>query len=110
VRASAKSTLFVGVGKRAPVVKNPQFCMSGGLLADWRPPLPPKKPELPPPLPPRKIAQTLAGVADFENQAVDPGAMFLAAKEKAEREGVWTLTDEDIRGLSLEQIKALRGY
>jgi hypothetical protein len=41
---------------------------------------------------------------------VDPEAMFLAAKEKAKREGVWTLTDEDIRGLSLEQIQALRGY
>jgi hypothetical protein len=36
--------------------------------------------------------------------------LFSAAKEKAERDGVWTLTEEDIRGLSLEQIKALRGY
>jgi hypothetical protein len=36
--------------------------------------------------------------------------MFLAAKEKAEREGVWMLTAEDIRGLSLDQIRELRGY
>jgi len=110
VRASAKSTLFAGVRKRAPVIKNPQFCKSGGLLADWRPPLPPRRPMLPPPLPPRKLEQTLAGVADSRKDAVAPDAVFLAAKEKAGREGVWTLTAEDIRGLSLGQIKALRGY
>ena len=108
VRASAKSTLFAGVSKRAPVIKNPQFCMSGQLLADWRPPLPPRRPVLPPPLPPRNPGQRLAGVAD--SRAVAPGAVFLAAKDKAKREGVWTLTAEDIRGLSLDQIKELRGY
>ena len=48
VRASGKSTLFAGVGKRAPKIKNPRFCTSGGLLADWRPPLPPKRPTPPP--------------------------------------------------------------
>lgn len=95
VRASGKSILFAGVGERAPIVKNPQFCMQGGLLADWRPPLPLRKPILPPPPP--------AG-------AVASEAAFVAAKEKAKREGVWTLTAEDIRGLSLEQISELRGY
>jgi len=34
----------------------------------------------------------------------------LAAKDKAKREGVWMLTEEDIRGLSLRQISELRGY
>ena len=32
------------------------------------------------------------------------------AQEKAEREGVHSLTSEDIEGLSDEQIKQLRGY
>jgi hypothetical protein len=52
----------------------------------------------------------LTGVADFRTYAVEPEAMFLAAKEKARREGVWTLTAEDISGLSPDQIKELRGY
>jgi hypothetical protein len=34
----------------------------------------------------------------------------MAAKEKAKREGVHALTSEDVRGLSQEQIKELRGY
>jgi hypothetical protein len=110
VRASAKSTLFAGVSARAPVIENPQFCASGGLLADWRPPLPPKKPAPPPPLPPRNPGPAVASVADTPKQVGAPDAVFLAAKEKAERQGVWTLTAEDIRGLSLEQIRELRGY
>jgi len=110
VRASGKSTLFAGVGARAPVIENPQFCASGPLLVDWRPPLPPRRPTLPPPLPPRNPEPALTGVADIGKQAVAPDAVFLAAKEKAKRQGVWTLTAEDIRGLSLEQIRELRGY
>jgi hypothetical protein len=114
VRASAKSTLFAGVSARAPAIRNPQFCNSGQLLAAWRPPLPPKRPA-PPPLPSRKPEPVLIGVADTRNDPVAPDAMlptakFLAAKVKAKREGVWTLTDEDIRGLSPEQITELRGY
>ena len=35
---------------------------------------------------------------------------FMAAKAKAAREGVHALSAEDIRGLSLEEIKQLRGY
>jgi hypothetical protein len=81
------------------------------------PPLPPRKPELahikspatdaesPPPLPPRK---TSAG--DSREHAVEPEGKFMAAKEKAKREGVHSLTSEDVRGLSQEQIKELRGY
>jgi hypothetical protein len=34
----------------------------------------------------------------------------MAAKEKAERKGVHALTSEDVRGLSQEQLKELRGY
>ena len=110
VRASGKSILFAGVSAKAPAIKNPQFCASGQLLAAWRPPLPPKRPDPPPPLPARKPELTLAGVTDSPTFAVAPAAVFLAAKAKAEREGVWTLTAEDIRDLSLEQITELRGY
>ena len=35
---------------------------------------------------------------------------FQAAQAKARRDGVETLTQKDIEGLSLEQIKQLRGY
>ena len=108
VRASAKSTLFAGIGTRPPEIRNPQFCMSGQLLADWRPPPPPRRPLPPPPLPPRKPGLTLVGLANITDAASE--AQFSAAKEKAKREGVWSLTEEDVRGLSLEQISELRGY
>jgi hypothetical protein len=87
--------------------------------ADMGPPLPPRKPELAPPasdvesppsLPPRKPEQTPPGAPDSRKHAVDPDGKFTAAKEKAEREGVHTLTGEDVHGLSQEQIKELRGY
>jgi hypothetical protein len=35
---------------------------------------------------------------------------FKAAQAKAQKNGVETLTQEDIEGLSIEQIKKLRGY
>lgn len=82
------------------------------------PPLPPRKPELahikspatdaesPPPLPPRKSEQS----GDSREHAVEPEGKFMAAQEKAKREGVHSLTSEDIEGLSDEQIKQLRGY
>ena len=109
VRASGKSTLFAGVSARAPVIKNPQFCASGPLLAEWRPPFPLKRPPPPPPLPARKPDPTLASVVDSLSFAGQP-EKFLAAKDKAKRDGVWTLTEDDIRGLSLDQITELRGY
>ena len=40
----------------------------------------------------------------------DPDARFKAAQAKAKRDGVETLTQKDIEGLSFEQIKQLRGY
>jgi hypothetical protein len=40
----------------------------------------------------------------------DADAKFKAAQAKAQRDGVETLTQKDIEGLSLEQIKQLRGY
>jgi hypothetical protein len=97
VRASGKSILFAGVRREPPVINNPQFCKSGRLLAEVGLPLPPRKPEQKP-------------VIAANSLAVDSQAVFLAAKEKAQREGVWALTSEDIRGLSLEQIEELRGY
>jgi hypothetical protein len=115
VMASGRSTLFAGVGKRAPVIKNPKFCASGPASADMRPPTlahvnSPATDAESPPLPPRKPEQTLTGAADAREQTVELEAVFLAAKEKAKREGVWTLKSEDIRGLTLQQIKELRGY
>ncbi len=98
-RASGKSTLFAGVRARAPVIKNAQFCNSGRLLANQGPPLPPRKPEHIPP-----------ELVEFRQRGAAPEAMFAAVQEKAKRQGVHTLTPEDIRGLSLDQIRALRGY
>jgi hypothetical protein len=88
---------------------------------DMEPLLPPRKPELAhikspatdaesPPLPPRKPEQTPMSASDSREHAVEPEGKFMAAKEKAKREGVHTLTSEDVRGLSQEQIKELRGY
>jgi hypothetical protein len=37
-------------------------------------------------------------------------AKFKAAQSKAQKNGVEKLTQEDIEGLSIEQIKQLRGY
>jgi hypothetical protein len=87
--------------------------------ADMGPPLPPRKPELAPPasdvesppsLPPRKPEETPPSAPDSREHAIRPNGQFTAAKEKAQREGVQSLTSEDIRGLSQEQVKELRGY
>jgi hypothetical protein len=40
----------------------------------------------------------------------DPQATFKAAKAKAEKVGVENLSKEDVDGLSLAQLKELRGY
>jgi hypothetical protein len=65
-----------------------------------------------PPLPPRKPEQDHSptsgeGSGDVEQETE---AKFKAAEAKAKREGVHSLTSEDIQGLSPEQIKELRGY
>ena len=41
---------------------------------------------------------------------IETEAKFKAAQAKAEKVGVHKLTQEDIEGLSHEQIKQLRGY
>jgi hypothetical protein len=41
---------------------------------------------------------------------MSPDAKLKAAQEKAKISGVHTLTQEDIDGLSYEQLKQLRGY
>jgi hypothetical protein len=59
-----------------------------------------------PPLPPRKPEQSVSpGTVEEETEA-----KFKAAEAKAKREGVHSLTSEDIDGLSPEQIKELRDY
>ncbi len=40
----------------------------------------------------------------------DPDAKFKAAQAKAEKLGVHTLTEQDIAGLTPEQITQIRGY
>jgi hypothetical protein len=55
----------------------------------------------PPALPPKKPSQS---------PSATPEAKFRAAQEKARLSGVHTLTQDDIDGLSPEQIKELRGY
>jgi hypothetical protein len=42
--------------------------------------------------------------------AQNADAKFKAAQAKAQRDGVETLTQKDIEGLSYKQIKQLRGY
>jgi len=129
-RVSAAKTITKGsrpVSKRSKKIKTqlahparPQI--ETPAPADIEPPLPPRKPELahirspatdaetPPTLPPRKPEQTPTSAADTREHAIKPDGKFMAAKEKAQREGVQSLTSEDIRGLSQEQIKELRGY
>jgi len=113
VALSGSSTLFAGIGKQAPTIKNLQFCKSGS--AAMGPPLPPRKPVLArmtpsPPLQPSTPERTPTIGTSSRGYAVGPAAKFAAAQEKAEREGVHALTSDDIRGLSLDQIRELRGY
>ncbi len=112
VRLSGESTLSAGVRERPPAIKHPQFCKSEQVSADAGSSIksPEAEAEPPPPLPPKSPQLIPTEAADARKQAVEPEAIFLAAKEKAKRQGVWTLTSEDIRGLGLEQIKELRGY
>ena len=71
------------------------------------PPLPPRKPQSPMhPSPSASVPHP--GEADEGRREVE--AKFEAAQAKAKLGGVHTLTQEDIKGLSLEQIKKLRGY
>ena len=73
----------------------------------------------PPPLPVRKPQQVQSPIALGARPSPPrgPGAVrqeaevkFKAAQAKAKLGGVETLTQKDIDGLSLEQIKQLRGY
>ena len=73
----------------------------------------------PPPLPVRKPQQVQSPIALSASPSPTGGsgavgqeaeAKFKAAQAKAWRNGVETLTQKDIDGLSLEQIKQLRGY
>jgi hypothetical protein len=106
VSKRSKKTKMHFVKPARPQIKAPAS-------AEIAPLLPPRNPELapatdaesPPPLPPRKPEQR----SDSREHAV-PETKFMAAKAKAQREGVQSLTSEDVRGLSLEQIKELRGY
>jgi hypothetical protein len=73
----------------------------------------------PPPLPLRKPQQVQSPIALGASPSPPRGAgavgqeaevKFKAAQAKAKLGGVHTLTQKDIDGLSLEQIKQLRGY
>jgi hypothetical protein len=73
----------------------------------------------PPPLPVRKPQQVQSPMALGASPSPPGGpgpvgqeaeVKFKAAQAKAKLSGVHTLTQKDIDGLSLEQIKQLRGY
>jgi hypothetical protein len=73
----------------------------------------------PPPLPVRKPQQVPSPIALSASPSPTGGSgavgqeaevRFKAAQAKAKLGGVHTLTQKDIDGLSLEQIKQLRGY
>ena len=69
----------------------------------------------PPPPPQRKPEQPLTNATAPSREGSDTveqetEAKFKAAQAKAKREGVDSLTRGDIEGLSLEQLKELRGY
>ena len=75
----------------------------------------------PSPLPLRKPSQAQSPIPSSPNASVPPHGTadevrhdaddrFKAAQAKAKLSGVHTLTQKDIDGLSLEQIKQLRGY
>jgi hypothetical protein len=66
------------------------------------PPLPSRKPE---DQSPTSASRDSSGTVEPEAEA-----KFKAAEAKARREGVHSLTSEDIQGLSPDQIKELRGY
>jgi hypothetical protein len=79
-----------------------------GPLTVRKPPEPTKLTAVkPPPLPPKKPSQSPSASL---HPPAPPEAKFRAAQEKAKLSGVHTLTQEDIDGLSPEQIKELRGY
>ena len=72
--------------------------------AETSAPLPQRKPEQP---------STNASVPSHEGSNTveqEREAKFKAAEAKAKREGVDSLTREDIDGLTPEQLKELRGY
>jgi hypothetical protein len=60
-----------------------------------------------PALPPNKPPQIPSASVQSPTTAE---AKFKAAQEKAKLSGVHTLTQEDIDGLTYDQIKELRGY
>jgi hypothetical protein len=77
-------------------------------VSSLKPPtLPLRKPQSPMhPSPSASVPRP--GEADEGRREVE--AKFKAAQAKAKLGGVHTLTQEDIKGLSLDQIKELRGY
>jgi hypothetical protein len=72
--------------------------------AETSPPLPQRRPEQ---------ASTNASAPSHEGSNIveqEKEAKFKAAEAKAKREGVDSLTRQDIEGLTPEQLKELRGY
>jgi hypothetical protein len=78
-----------------------------------KPPQPVSSVESPPPPPQRKPEQPPTSFPSREDSNTverETEAKFKAAQAKAKRDGVDSLTREDIDGLSAEQLKELRGY
>jgi hypothetical protein len=71
------------------------------------------KPPVPKETGPVKITAESKQPAESQNSKASPApavARFEAAQEKASITGVHTLTQEDIEGLTYEQLRTLRGY
>jgi hypothetical protein len=102
VRTVPESTKASSVKPPQPVHTVPESTKASS--AEPSAPLPQRKPEQPPTnasVPSREGSDTVEKEAE---------AKFKAAEAKAKREGVDSLTREDIQGLSPEQLKQLRGY
>jgi hypothetical protein len=107
VRKPREPTKASSVKPPLPVRKHPEATEVSSLKP---PPLPLRKPsQAQSPMPPSLSASVrLHGAVDEGRQEVE--ARFKTAQAKAKLSGVHTLTQEDIKGLSPEQIKELRGY
>jgi len=98
VSSVPESTKASSVKPPQPVSSAPESTKASS--AEPSAPLPQRKPERPS-IDSREGSNTV----DQEREA-----KFKAAEAKAKREGVDSLTGEDIEGLSPEQLKELRGY
>jgi hypothetical protein len=96
--------------KPTPVKQDQAISQDTEAIEKSVPPLPSKRPEQAHVIPKQRHAIAIDSPESSHGVNPELEAKFKAAKEKASRQGVESLTSKDIDGLSLEQIKELRGY